>query len=393
MITLTPQQEKARQRITQWWSGENPETTLTGYAGTGKSTAIATIINSLGVKALYLAPTGKAAAVLRAKTGKPARTIHSVLYTAVTHEEPRTGKDGKPVTGPDGKPLTISRITFEPRAYPHDDVTECGIIVVDEMSMVAKKEAELLRKQGKRIIAVGDPGQLPPVKADPGFIPRYIDLTDIIRQEQCSPVLEIATRVRNKQRPGRSGTSGDRARLGVEYLEFFTRPDRQILCWRHQARWASNRLVRTMLKRTAPVPEPGEKVSILRNNAMYDVYRGQQYTVKWTDYDTGPAPHKIRACLTDDDGTEKTIQMLTSGFIDPQGEMQAEQQGGDAKVAATWGYTITVHSSQGSEWRDVLVLDEPLARPRDRRTMDRWLYTAVTRATNRVMIARESMVV
>lgn len=90
-----------------------------------------------------------------------------------------------------------------------------------------------------------------------------------------------------------------------------------------------------------------------------------------------------------DVGEEREMKVWTSGFDDQDGENIAKRSGWNGEVAAaTYAHALTVHKAQGSQWNNVLVLDESrgVARVSGAHIAQRWFYTALTRAAERVVI-------
>jgi ATP-dependent exoDNAse (exonuclease V) alpha subunit len=220
-ISLTPQQTDAMNRIRGFLKTPGAGVfILRGYAGTGKTTLLQTL--GLWLKEnekdfVMLAPTGRAATVLRAKTGLDAKTIHSELYVF-------NKIDGEPdadLTDPEADQFGQMRLMFSARA---SDPDEEKIYIVDEASMISDEPgdemsyahfgsghllSDLLYAAGtNKIIFSGDPAQLPPIGSSDSpalsatFMSRQgrsvtsFDLTDILRQKSDNEILKLATRVR-----------------------------------------------------------------------------------------------------------------------------------------------------------------------------------------------------
>jgi exodeoxyribonuclease V len=184
-ISPTPEQSAAIKAIVEWYGNKHgpQEFYLAGYAGVGKTTIAAFAIEEIKKKRRIkkvrtAAYTGKAASVLRRKGIEDAQTIHSLIY----------------------KPK-VNRKTGELRGFSiakDGDAADADLIVLDECSMVDEKLASDLRSFDQKILIMGDPGQLPPVKGQGAFTNRAPDifLQEIHRQAADSPILELATLAR-----------------------------------------------------------------------------------------------------------------------------------------------------------------------------------------------------
>ncbi len=184
MSDFTPSEEQstAIRQIVEWYKSGRQEFYLAGYAGVGKSTVAAIAIEELKAKCRVksvrtAAYTGKAASVLRKKGVPDAQTIHSLIYLPVVDEE--SGD--------------LRFIVSE-----ESPAADADLIVLDECSMVNADIAKDLRSFGKKILVMGDPGQLPPINGEGAFTSREPDLflREIHRQAADSPIIELATLAR-----------------------------------------------------------------------------------------------------------------------------------------------------------------------------------------------------
>ncbi|EPR69798.1 ATP-dependent DNA helicase [Cyclobacterium qasimii] len=220
-ITLNPQQADALEQIRDFLSLRGHAIfILKGYAGTGKTTLLqylAAELEKTKKPFSLLAPTGRAAAVLRAKTGFTAKTIHSELY----HFKDIDGEVEETIENPQADQYGQMRLLFEVRKADEDDDK---LYIVDEASMLGDVKAEessfasfgsghlltdFLSLVGKnKVIFAGDPCQLPPVgsRESPALTESWFrlqgrkvqstEITQILRQKQDSEVLKLATRIR-----------------------------------------------------------------------------------------------------------------------------------------------------------------------------------------------------
>lgn len=418
----TGQQGDAIDKIHDWYRAPfaGQVFRLFGYAGTGKTTIARHIVEQLGVRALYAAYTGKAAYVLRGKGCADASTIHSLIYQPVEKARQHLNelRDQLAETwDPDEQRELRARIAREQAKLESPDwilqedseLDGAPLLVLDEVSMVGERIAHDLMSFGTRILCLGDPAQLPPVDGGGYFINAAPDhlLTEVQRSALDSPVLRMATAIRSSEPGaagygvlGRDGDSGRVDRLSIGDLLAFD----QVLVGRNATRWQACHLIRALRGFTAPHPVAGDRIMALANSSMCNVFNGQQFDV--LEHRPDPTGREDRHHLTvrDDDGDVRMLTVWAAGFRDLEGEKQVKRVGRGDIAAATWAQAITTHKSQGSEWPSVLVVDEAgvfhnaayrehakvaghaVAAIEGHVNGRRWLYTAVTRASERVVI-------
>lgn len=189
-IVLTDDQSKALQNIKRELLGDGIAT-LKGYAGTGKTTLLQEIVSEMepDVNEIYLmAPTHKAAEVLRRKTHREVSTVHSAFGL-----RPQWDGDGG---------YKFVKTNEEPIKFVYR-----SLVAVDEASMIDDYLYDLLiqakKQYGLKILFVGDPAQLPPVnnKPSPALDHDGYMLTEIVRQEKDNPILQASMHVRDEMNP------------------------------------------------------------------------------------------------------------------------------------------------------------------------------------------------
>lgn len=418
-LNLSPGQEKAIESIKDWFNGDAHAQVfrMFGPAGTGKTTIARIIPKVLGVKRYgFGAFSGKAAQVLRTKGCEPAGTLHSMIYGAPVNLEADRRRLEKSLEflsnldelkNDDSLAERVDSIKSEIRElelrikkygkldFPinyESNLANSQLLIADEVSMVSDRMADDILSTGVRVLVLGDPEQLPPVRGD-GFFTRQqpdIMLTEVHRQALDSPILSLATYVRNGGRIAPSDYLNGRS---VDYTQFD-----QILCWRRATRWGAIKYVRNLLNRPPGEPVPGDTVMNLQNNKDLGVFNGQTFTV----LDVEPGREEDEYLLRLDDGiTERDIFTYNYGFTQ-EGEKRGEESrvGWNGDVAfMTFAQALTVHKAQGSEWEDVLLIDESNAmwamenkirgEASAQRITRRWLYTGITRASQSLALVKK----
>ena len=382
-MELTRKQEEGLRIAVERYHQNEPYTVISGYAGTGKSTLIKFIISALDVnpeRVAYIAYTGKAAQVLRNKGCPTAMTAHRLLYKSLQRA------DGTFIHIP-GESLN----------------SDCDIVVVDEVSMLPKQMWELLLSHNVYVIACGDPGQLPPIGEENGILDHpHIFLDEIMRQAAESEIIRLSADIRaGKIIKPYKGSEINVVRQRDLCDGMFTWAD-QILCGKNITRHTMNTYYRNMrYGEDIPAPIVGDKVICLKNNwdkitATGDaLVNGAIGTIE--EIATYPNPWLNPMCIIDFapetiDETDPRDQVFHELLMDyklittKEATVNKENFRMFPKQLRPeqfdYSYCITVHKSQGSEYDKVLVLEEVLKRA----DHARWLYTAVTRASQKLTL-------
>ena len=359
----SPQQDNALKKVSKWLSDPAGEQIfrLFGWAGTGKSTLarhLAEGVNSVR----YAAFTGKAALVMRKRGCKGARTIHSLIYSMVSEDE--------------GEPQF--------RLDPESSAADADLIVIDEVSMVDELLARDLLSFDKKVLVLGDPFQLPPVQGTGFFTEAEPDimLTEIHRQARDNPIVRMSLDIREgrKLTRGQYGNSTVVAKNDVDQDEVLCAD--QVLVGRNKTRLDYNNRLRELLKLPHQVPTIGDRVVCLRNNPRKKLLNGQIWIV--TDVKTKNAG-KLQLTLASDEGNGKLIETSVKTHRDffMGKEEQMAWPVRRQYDEFTFGYCLTVHKAQGSQWDNVYLFDESYV---FREEAQRWLYTGITRASERITI-------
>ena len=388
-MDLTNDQYAARKAIWDWYTDWNGSPFfLAGYAGTGKTTLVKHMLEeSKNPSAIaVLAPTNKAARVLREKGVSQATTIHSFLYGQPVFGTCECGTSDK---NHDSKCPAL-KMNFAPRGLFNasgDAVEEIppALIIVDEASMVNEKVANDILAKGVPVIAVGDPGQLPPVEGAAGFPTPTFTLEHIMRQAADNPIIRLAHDVRQGRRlkPGSYGRNGEAVVVPgtLDRAEFDTDDWDQILVWKHVTRVRYNNRYRTLLGRAGRI-ERGETVLFKSSHKELGIANGDMFpVVDIIEKGDGSADY-FDLLVEFDEGQRTAVSTWKQGFGGAQdwkdlSTMDFRYRVRHAQVMHS--YAITTHSAQGSEWPRVLIAQDGSNDPK-------WLYTAITRAKERMML-------
>lgn len=380
---------------------------LSGYAGTGKTTLIGEFRSRLGIEdAIVITPTGKAAVRAREVMDYKTSTIHRFMYKPI--EDIETGQ-----------------VTFAMDPSKVDERRGYKLIIVDEASMVGRDLWDDLIKLcdqlgDVKVLLVGDGFQLPPV-GDDGWCaldvktPFRVNLEEVQRQALDSHVIKAATMVR--------GGSGPHQLVGL--LRCIT-PDKlpqeaaqawsrgaAILVHTNKLRSALNTWIRKKNGLGGDLSD-GEPLLVLQNNYDIDRYNGETIRFDgWTSKHSGASVrgldarnHNVSFGLGQvDGGTEVVLSQdqvggQLDGTVSPSFMKRAAQRlfgeyievgdytvyKGPPYLHVNYGYALTTHKAQGSEYDEALVVVEPTIKMNTEEGR-RHFYTSLTRAREDVSIS------
>lgn len=394
----TNQQARALSEVSTWLRDPyaDPIFKLWGYAGTGKTTIAQELTKD--VKTLFLAYTGKAASVLRKKGIPDARTIHSALYDVRDADRTRLIEIEEELLSASGEGRRELQREYEaelercsrPRfsLNPESIIKDYDLIFIDEASMVSGRIASDLEFFKKKILIAGDPFQLPPVKGTGYYMvgEPNIMLTEIMRQALDNPIIRWSMKVRNGEvLPfAREGTCRKVMRSKVSPEALFAL-DYMVLTGKNETRRALNRQARTIRGHEWIYPEAGEQLVMLQNHKDFGVLNGVLcHTVDAAKHDSH---HEFLECTIHYEGEDKKIVLCTSQFNAYDRPARADDIDFNRKwkTPADFGYALTVHKAQGSQWPGVALIDDGLNKGKGVER-NRWIYTAITRAETDLLI-------
>ncbi|WP_375663725.1 ATP-dependent RecD-like DNA helicase [Bartonella sp. CL63NXGY] len=373
-MQFSREQDNALKAVAAWLKeGRSPLFRLFGYAGTGKTTLARYFAETVDGSVQFAAFTGKAAQVLRSKGASNACTIHSLIYCPRGEEEVSDEITGKKSIAPT---FTLNR---------RSAAAQAKLIIVDECSMVDEKLARDLMSFRTPILVLGDPGQLPPISGG-GFFssgePDFL-LSEIHRQARDNPIIRLAMDVRE----GRDIAYGDYGEARVvtrkEVNQQLVLDADQVLVGVNRTRYLYNQRLRVLKGFTADYPQAGDKLVCLRNDPIKGLLNGSLWKVMTSQKETVKPSINLLVKPEESERGIAKIKLLKAAFENPDQEIswQLKKRYDDFD----YGYALTVHKAQGSQWNNVVLFDESFA---FRDMYARWLYTGITRAAERLMIVR-----
>lgn len=389
-MELTRKQEEGLRIAIDRYNHNEPYTVIAGYAGTGKSTLINFIIAALEVnpedEVAYITFTGKASEVLREKGCPNAMTAHKLLYYS--------------------KQMPNGKFFYRPRPSLEKDYK---VIVVDEVSMLPKDMWDLLLTHGIYVIACGDPFQIPPIdkNQDNGILNNpHIFLDEVMRQAKESDIICLSMDIREGKKINPFKGNDTQVFNKKDLCDGMYFWADQILVSTNKSRHDINSYIRDDLGRGFE-PEINDKVICLRN--CWDTLSEKQCDplingsigtisamhMESIDYiimgQKVTTPVLVTDLITSNDEYKNLhidYTALTTGekFFNPRQEyiIRKNKQNPELPIEFNFGYAITGHRAQGSQWNKVLVLEESF--PFDRIEHARWLYTTVTRAAEKLTL-------
>jgi len=382
-------QKKAIEAISNWFKDENRKQifVLTGLAGTGKTTIVPAIVENLGIRnnTVYLSFTGKAAMVLNSK-GIPAVTIHKLIYRLEQEaDDPFEIIPTKKLQGKSKADLIFSKVTSIDN--------NIKLIVIDEASMISSKIMKDLLSFSVPILLIGDPMQLPPIEDDPKLLTSSdAHLDEIVRQEKDNPIILLSRDILEYGYvPNKRYGKNIKLDIGTRCEDSSFKNADQVLCYKNDTRRELNEKIRALNSLEGDYPIYGDKLICTKNN--WDINIGGLPLINGT---IGTARSNAVPCeiekpysfkilfspeYTDD---EEIIYVCRHPFQECSYVDRFDKE----LCLFDYGYAITVHKAQGSEYDNVIIYDDVPRKIVGKETTMRWLYTAVTRAKKNIIYVR-----
>ena len=451
----TPCQENMLRMTAGFIGSDDDIMIVNGYAGTGKTTAIAAVIATLKefkTKSVLLAPTGRAAKVLASYTGQPAYTIHKHIYRQ------------KSVGGDGFGQFTLAPNKDKDTLFVVDEVSLISIDSGQQQSTTSFGTGNLLEDlvtfvrsgAGCKVILIGDSAQLPPIGLDasPALSKDYMammggtvfaELSTVVRQQKESGILYNATMIRRLQAELDYGPGVmDVCDLGLEVAPFddierigggeliekisdayaaYGEDDTIILCRsnrraikynigiRATVQFKEERLVRDdklmIVKNCYQFLEGIEGMDYIANGDIAKLQKISRFEeryglhfaearISFPDYDDQEIVAKVILDTLESESASLTYEqsnMLYQGVNEDYAHITAKKKRYEAvredkyynALQLKYANAITCHKSQGGQWKCVFI-DNPFWQ--EDLTADdlKWLYTAITRATEKVYL-------
>jgi exodeoxyribonuclease-5 len=404
-INLSPDQAAAMERLLAWDKRLTPLLKLGGLAGVGKTTLMGQFARQVKGPLAFVTFTGRASSVL-------SRTLKAAGVEVTTELKTRE-------TAPRGHFCsTIHRLIYKPVLNEHEEVIGYAkrtrpdrpyrFIVIDEASMVGDRIFADIKALGVPILAVGDHGQLEPVR-DRGSLMAQPDirLEKIHRQAEGNPIIQFAHHVRNTGRIDGAFTRTAGKTSGVYLLKrgAFHGAVKDIgagtsvsymgvLCYKNKTRVSLNGVVRKALGYEG-IPRKGETMVCLKNVTELGIFNGMR---GWLTKDIvfGEKPWHLLADIEfPEDEIPERRYTLNGAQINREETFKSVEQlwdrGLDVKTMGEaghlfdFGWAMSVHKFQGSQLHTALIYLDRQVAPRSEEWR-RWIYTAATRASDRVLI-------
>mgnify|MGYP002576644352 FL=1 len=444
----TVSQKKVVENLSEYLSSPDYSSIfiLNGYAGTGKTTLIAALVQvlrAMNIPCVLLAPTGRAAKVLAQYSGTEAHTIHKRIYRQRTNADYES-KYSLDINREKGCVFIVDETSMLSDSTPDGQIFGSGSLLEDLITYV---------RSGRqcRLILVGDDAQLPPVGADrsPALDAAamrsygevvYSSMTDVVRQDAASGILRNATALRQMLERGEVEVPHIDLNYpdiesigGGEFLECledayarYGRDETIVITRSNKRANRFNEGIRRYILSAEEQIESGDRLMVVKNNYYYtermekspmsfiangdiallkrirrfEDFYGFHFAdaiLSFGDYGNTEIECKILLDTLSSESPSLTREQsrqlfdeVEKDYMDTASRLKRFRQIRENPhynaLQVKFAYAVTCHKAQGGQWRAVFVDrclfgDEPMTRD-----MLRWLYTAVTRATEKLYL-------
>ena len=444
----TVSQKKVVENLSEYLSSPDYSSIfiLNGYAGTGKTTLIAALVQvlrAMNIPCVLLAPTGRAAKVLAQYSGTEAHTIHKRIYRQRTNADYES-KYSLDINREKGCVFIVDETSMLSDSTPDGQIFGSGSLLEDLITYV---------RSGRqcRLILVGDDAQLPPVGADrsPALDATamrsygevvYSSMTDVVRQDAASGILRNATALRQMLERGEVEVPHIDLNYpdiesigGGEFLECledayarYGRDETIVITRSNKRANRFNEGIRRYILSAEEQIESGDRLMVVKNNYYYTermekspmsfiangdiallkrIRRFEDFygfhfadaVLSFGDYGDTEIECKILLDTLSSESPSLTREQsrqlfdeVEKDYMDTASRLKRFRQIRENPhynaFQVKFAYAVTCHKAQGGQWRAVFVDrclfgDEPMTRD-----MLRWLYTAVTRATEKLYL-------
>ena len=390
-MILTKGQKSALAKAKKWYLNDKDQVfKIQGLAGTGKTTIVFALINELRISledVLFVTYVGKATLPLR-QNGLSAKTLHSTCY--VRSSDYVLDEFGKPILLPSGRYKKKSTFVLKD-SLP----SNIKLIVLDEAPMSPKNMTDDLKSFGKKIIALGDKMQLPPVFGKSDILDNPdVNLTEIMRQKEGDPIIYLSMMARRGiDIP--YGKYGERCFVVDDTIlrnkEIYLRPD-IIICGKNKTREKINNIIRYDIKHIkTEFPTFGEKLVCRKNNwdleiddiALINGLFGYVTNIDKESFNGNTFNIDFMPeCLPGKwfEQVSANYRYLTAPIGDKPNSMYLNGN------SFEFGNASTCHLAQGSQYGYVLGLVETMG---NEEFQKRFTYTMITRAIHTLVLVKK----